>query len=199
MDKSAFAPGLTCLSVGAHCRLARRRYAHRLESDLPPHDHWNAVHGRFLGEGLPASPAWTGNRRWAKPAAVEARFRAILEAVKDRDGLNEAQTEARVFRPMLARSAGPGVHGSAKAGSHGRGNVPDYAYSPTPNPSRSADAERTRGQARARGRRRRRQGVERRFDAREQRRGRARRRPARPCATSFAPKSNRTARSARRS
>jgi hypothetical protein len=114
----------------------------------------------FLTEGLPASPAWSGEGA-PDAAAIEARFRAILDAVRDRDGLNEAQTEERIFRPMLRALGWEGLFSvQENIEAHGRANVPDYAY--------FLDAEAGR-QAPSRRRRRRRQGLERRLRGAEQR------------------------------
>ncbi|MGD1035722.1 MAG: hypothetical protein ABR878_00690 [Roseiarcus sp.] len=97
----------------------------------------------FLDRGLPASPAWNGERA-PDSAAIEAQFRLILDAVKDRDALNEAQTEERIFRPML-RALGWDrlftVQENIEA--RGRANVPDYAYFPDTEAFALADAART--------------------------------------------------------
>ncbi len=54
----------------------------------------------FLLEGLPASPLWTGPGAPDAPR-LEAAFREIIAAVSDPAKLNEAQTEERLYRPML--------------------------------------------------------------------------------------------------
>jgi len=97
----------------------------------------------FLTEGLPASPAWSGEGA-PDAAAIEARFRAILDAVRDRDGLNEAQTEERIFRPMLRALGWEGLFSvQENIEAHGRANVPDYAYFLDAEAFASADAVRS--------------------------------------------------------
>ncbi len=93
----------------------------------------------FLTEGLPASPAWSGALA-PDAAAIEARFRAILDAVKDHDALNEAQTEERIFRPMLRVLGWQGLF-TVQENIEARGrNVPDYAYFLDAEAFASADA-----------------------------------------------------------
>ncbi len=97
----------------------------------------------FLTEGLSASPAWSGALA-PDAAAIEAQFRTILGDVGNRDALNEAQTEERIFRPML-RALGWGglftVQENIEA--RGRANVPDYAYFLDAEAFALADATRT--------------------------------------------------------
>ena len=97
----------------------------------------------FLTEGLPTSPAWSGALA-PDATAIEARFRAILEAVKDHDALNEAQTEERIFRPMLRALGWDGLFTvQENIEARGRANVPDYAYFLDAEAFALADAART--------------------------------------------------------
>ncbi len=97
----------------------------------------------FLTEGLPASPAWSGALA-PDSAALEARFRAILDAVKDHGALNEGQTEERIFRPMLRALGWDRLYTvQENIEARGRANVPDYAYFLDAEAFALADAART--------------------------------------------------------
>ena len=96
----------------------------------------------FLIEGLPASPAWSGALA-PDAAAIEARFRTILDGVKDRGASNEGQTEERIFRPMLRALGWDGLFTVQENIEAGGRNVPDYAYFLDADAFALADAART--------------------------------------------------------
>jgi hypothetical protein len=97
----------------------------------------------FLTEGLQGAPAWNGAQA-PDAAAVEARFRAILAAARDPSKLNEAQTEERIFRPMLRALGWEGLFSvQENMETRGRINVPDYSYFLDRDAFASGDAART--------------------------------------------------------
>ena len=82
----------------------------------------------FLFEALPALSLWDGPAAPDAPG-LEAAFRELIAAVSDPAKLNEAQTEERLFRPMLRLLGWDGLFSvQENIEARGRANVPDYAY-----------------------------------------------------------------------
>lgn len=93
----------------------------------------------FLGEGIRETAAWRDVSS-SDLAAFEARLQAIFAAVAKPDGLNEAQTEERIIRPIIAALGWEGCFSvQERAEAKGRANVPDYLLFSTPDAFARAD------------------------------------------------------------
>ena len=97
----------------------------------------------FLNEGVRGTETWR-----ALPDSAIPKFRdaliGVFSKVANPHLLNEAQTEERIIRPILAALGWSGCYSvQERAEEKGRANVPDYLFFGTPQAFSDADGKKS--------------------------------------------------------